>query len=429
MESLLTISILILKVAASSAWNYGGGMNMTTLLDSLLDDYDRRLRPGFGGPPLVVKTDILVRSMGPMSEKDMIYSMDCYFRQFWQDARLAFNATMQGISELSLSSRMLERIWYPDTFFLNGGRSYLHSITSPNKFFRLQSDGNIYFSQRLTIKAHCRMDLESFPMDTQKCPLRVGSFGYSHDDVIYIWRYGNKEAISIYPDVTMSQFDIIGLPANNASKYLKGAVHSILTVFFHMRRHTGYFLIQVYVPCCLLVVLSWVSFWINREATSDRIALGTTTILTMTFLALENRDDLPHVAYYTALDIYVVMCFLFVMASIVQFAAVHYFTKYSTDDREMMSDDSEGELEESYLTTSTTAGGGIFTEGGCNRCLQCLTKWGKCILDKRNRKFNKHVRNALGLNSVSKIDKVSRFLFPAAFIAINIFYWVTYLPS
>lgn len=64
----------------------------------------------------------------------------------------------------------------------------------------------------------------------------------------------------------------------------------------------------------------------------------------MTFLALENRDDLPHVAYYTALDIYVVMCFLFVMASIVQFAAVHYFTKYSTDDREMMSDDSEGEV-------------------------------------------------------------------------------------
>ena len=36
----------------------------------------------------------------------------------------------------------------------------------------------------------------------------------------------------------------------------------------------GYFLINVYVPCSLLVILSWVSFWINREATADRIALG-----------------------------------------------------------------------------------------------------------------------------------------------------------
>jgi hypothetical protein len=31
---------------------------------------------------------------------------------------------------------------------------------------------------------------------------------------------------------------------------------------------------QVYGPCILLVVISWVSFWLNREATSDRISLG-----------------------------------------------------------------------------------------------------------------------------------------------------------
>ena len=49
---------------------------------------------------------------------------------------------------------------------------------------------------------------------------------------------------------------------------------SLLYVKFALRRHTGYFLINIYVPCSLLVVLSWVGFWINREATSDRIALG-----------------------------------------------------------------------------------------------------------------------------------------------------------
>ena len=31
---------------------------------------------------------------------------------------------------------------------------------------------------------------------------------------------------------------------------------------------------QVYVPCTLIVVLSWVGFWLNREATSDRVGLG-----------------------------------------------------------------------------------------------------------------------------------------------------------
>ena len=31
---------------------------------------------------------------------------------------------------------------------------------------------------------------------------------------------------------------------------------------------------KVYLPCALIVVLSWVGFWLNREATSDRVTLG-----------------------------------------------------------------------------------------------------------------------------------------------------------
>lgn len=50
--------------------------------------------------------------------------------------------------------------------------------------------------------------------------------------------------------------------------------YSMLLVSFHLQRHMGNFLIQVYGPCVLLVVLSWVSFWLNREATADRVSLG-----------------------------------------------------------------------------------------------------------------------------------------------------------
>lgn len=48
----------------------------------------------------------------------------------------------------------------------------------------------------------------------------------------------------------------------------------MVQVNFNLIRHTGYFLIQIYFPCALIVILSWVSFWINREATSDRVGLG-----------------------------------------------------------------------------------------------------------------------------------------------------------
>ena len=68
-----------------------------------------------------------------------------------------------------------EKIWKPDTYFHNGLDSYLHTITRPNKLFRISENGDITYSMRLTIKARCPMMLSNFPMDWQSCPLVFGS--------------------------------------------------------------------------------------------------------------------------------------------------------------------------------------------------------------------------------------------------------------
>lgn len=56
--------------------------NISMLLDDLLKSYESSQIPTHGqGVPTLVQTNILIRSMGPVSELDMDYSMDCYFRQ------------------------------------------------------------------------------------------------------------------------------------------------------------------------------------------------------------------------------------------------------------------------------------------------------------------------------------------------------------
>ncbi|ODM96201.1 Gamma-aminobutyric acid receptor subunit alpha-6, partial [Orchesella cincta] len=328
--------------------------NVSELLDNLLRGYDNSVRPDFGGSPLVVEIDIMVRSMGPISEVDMTYSMDMYFRQTWIDTRLSYSAYTKGTLALSIS--MLERIWKPDTYFYNGKQSYLHTITTPNKFVRLYQDGRVLYSSRLTVKASCPMNLEDFPMDTQRCPLKLGSFGYTTRDVLYHWKSNASKPVDIAADMKMSQFDLISTPNGNATDSLKSGQYSCLLVDFHLQRHMGNFLIQVYGPCTLLVVLSWVSFWLNREATADRVSLGVTTVLTMTFLGLEARTDLPKVPYPTALDFFVFLSFAFIFATIIQFAVVHYFTKngsgelYFNDSSSSSSSEDEGETENESRT-------------------------------------------------------------------------------
>jgi len=62
-------------------------------------------------------------------------------------------------------------------------------------------------------------------------------------------------------------------------------------------RRLGYYLIQIYIPSSLIVVLSWISFWLDRNAVPARVALGITTVLTLTTLISNTNASLPKVFY------------------------------------------------------------------------------------------------------------------------------------
>lgn len=139
--------------------------------------------------------------------------------------------------------------------------------------------------------------------------------------------------------MTLSQFDLISMPQRNYTYKRREGEFSVVQVSFNLQRHTGYFLIQVYVPCILIVVLSWVSFWIHREATSDRVGLGITTVLTLSTISLDSRTDLPKVRYATALDWFLLMSFFYCIATLLEFAGVHYFTKVGSGEVPLLADD------------------------------------------------------------------------------------------
>ncbi|OWJ99166.1 GABRA3 [Cervus elaphus hippelaphus] len=119
----------------------------TRILDRLLDGYDNRLRPGLGDAVTEVKTDIYVTSFGPVSDTDMEYTIDVFFRQTWHDERLKFDGPMKI---LPLNNLLASKIWTPDTFFHNGKKSVAHNMTTPNKLLRLVDNGTLLYTMRIS---------------------------------------------------------------------------------------------------------------------------------------------------------------------------------------------------------------------------------------------------------------------------------------
>ncbi|KAK2540873.1 hypothetical protein Q9966_004572, partial [Columba livia] len=302
--------------------------NITRILDKLLDGYDNRLRPGFGGAVTEVKTDIYVTSFGPVSDVEMEYTMDVFFRQTWTDERLKFSGPTEI---LRLNNLMVSKIWTPDTFFRNGKKSIAHNMTTPNKLFRIMQNGTILYTMRLTINADCPMRLVNFPMDGHACPLKFGSYAYPKSEIIYTWKKGPLHSVEVPQESSsLLQYDLIGQTVSSETIKSNTGEYSLQLLYFHLQRKIGYYLIQTYIPCIMTVVLSQVVFWINKESVPARTVAGITTVLTMTTLSISARHSLPKVSYATAMDWFIAVCFAFVFSALIEFAAVNYFTNLQT---------------------------------------------------------------------------------------------------
>ena len=100
-----------------------------------------------------------------------------------------------------------------------------------------------------------------------------------------------------------------------------------LEIRFILNRDIGYFVIQVYVPSTLIVILSWVSFWLNVESSPARVSLGLLTVLTTTTMSAAARASLPRVSYIKAVDVWMILCLLFVFGSFIEYAVVNVLAR------------------------------------------------------------------------------------------------------
>nr|CAH7712472.1 unnamed protein product [Callosobruchus chinensis] len=421
--------------------------------------------------------DLTIASFDAISEVNMDYTITLYLNQYWKDERLAFSNSEEI---LTLSGDFAEKIWVPDTFFANDKNSFLHDVTERNKLVRLSGDGSITYGMRFTTTLACMMDLHYYPLDSQNCTVEIESYGYTVMDVVMYWKSTPVRGVE---EAELPQFTIIGWETNDRKERLATGIYQRLSLSFKLQRNIGYFVFQTYLPSILIVMLSWVSFWINHEATSARVALGITTVLTMTTISTGVRSSLPRISYVKAIDIYLVMCFVFVFAALLEYAAVNYTywgarakkkskksktsediktgAKSNTDQQQQSYMTSEDiiELQDVRMSPIASIRNRNNSSKPGNSCEVDVSKFPPSFRISRTTGYAYNCRMTPGLryrgnkaNSIHKpkmlhaikkgalvlkasmpkikdvniIDKYSRIVFPVAFLMFNLGYWLFY---
>ncbi|KAH0624640.1 hypothetical protein JD844_032305 [Phrynosoma platyrhinos] len=260
-------------------------------------------------------------------------------------------------------------------------------------------------------------------------------------------------------------YQYLYLPALSSS-----GEYTIMRAHFHLKRKIGYFVIQTYLPCIMTVILSQVSFWLNRESVPARTVFGklfqllllllsftgniskchlslqasptilqdeevfqiacVTTVLTMTTLSISARNSLPKVAYATAMDWFIAVCYAFVFSALIEFATVNYFTKrsWAWDGKKALEAAKKKKKERELLAKKAI---NAYNAGRMTPTLNIPKDSTPSVISNVAsipvKPVEKPAESKKTYNSISKIDKMSRIVFPVLFGTFNLVYWATYL--
>jgi cation transporter family protein len=271
--------------------------------------------------------------MGPADQE---YSVQLSLRQEWTDDRLAFGKMRQykdwGLNSITLTEQ--ERIWKPDLFFRNEKEGHFHKIIMPNVLLRIKSEGQVLYSIRISLVLACPMDLKYYPLDKQNCTIEMASYGYLDEDLKFLWK--EQDPVQIAKPLNLPRFTLETYDTAYCTSRTTTGAYSCLRIDLMFKREFSYYLIQIYIPCCMLVIVSWVSFWLDPNAIPARVSLGVTTLLTMATQISGINASLPPVSYTKAIDVWTGVCLTFVFGALLEFALVNYASRSDQHKREML---------------------------------------------------------------------------------------------
>ncbi|CAL8261635.1 unnamed protein product [Lota lota] len=445
----------------------------SNILNRLLLTYDTRIETQQcsyhcvpAGIPVEDRVNIFINSFGSIQETTMDYRVNIFLRQRWNDPRLRLPQDFKSDS-LTVDPGMFKCLWKPDLFFANEKSANFHDVTQDNILLFIFRNGDVLISMRLSVTLSCPLDLTLFPMDTQRCKMQLESFGYTTEDLQFVWQTGDPVQMDA---IALPQFDIKqeDIDYGNCTKFYAGTgYYTCVEVIFTLRRQVGFYMMGVYAPTLLIVVLSWLSFWINPDASAARVPLGILSVLSLSSECTSLASELPKVSYVKAIDIWLIACLLFGFASLVEYAVVQVMlnspTRIQAEKAKMAAKDkAEGKAPAGKNTLNGTGGTPLHAgtlhvvEARCKKVytsksdlrtndfsivgslprdfqLSNFDCYGKPIElfpgAKTHAKTHKRAPppKAVIPSAAKRVDLYARALFPFTFLFFNVVYWSVYL--
>ena len=265
-------------------------------------------RPGKAdGLPTEVSIKAILVDLDEVNGADQSFVANFYLEARWQDNRLAHQEQDSVI-------RSLNEIWHPRLQFLNQQKIWQ---TLPEEV-AITHGGEVLYRQRVWGSFSQPLELQNFPLDRQDFKIILVASSYTPDEVTFVL---NPDGLSgLASEFSQEEWDVLDwrldiTPYSVMEGDLPDASFSFV---FAAERKLGFYIWKIIIPLILIVMMSWIVFWINPEQFTTQIGVSTTSMLTLIAYRFVMAGLLPNISYLTRMDYFILGSTLLVFFALIQ---------------------------------------------------------------------------------------------------------------
>ncbi|MDW8850744.1 hypothetical protein SD960_11615 [Flavobacterium sp. MMLR14_040] len=279
--------------------------------------------------PLVVTVSIHLNKIYDINSVHKTYVIDAYLVVSWQDTSVP--DWIYGNNKTKIiyeNEKFPETILVPSFEFINilGNRDII------NKQLIVNPDKTLIYNERFHGRFTSNMDFHKYPNDKQCFMIQLEAFSMEKKDLVFI----NPQLFpKVLDESYIEEWKILGkkdyvnqMVYNHLSTNKKGEVFSRCNFEIYAQRKLEYYIWKVMLPIGILVVASWLVFWVKDFA--NQLNISFTLMLTMVTFNFYTSSLLPTLPYNTFIELIIISGYIFIFLTLI---AIIFTYAYSKNDK------------------------------------------------------------------------------------------------
>ena len=285
-----------------------------------------------------VTMQIYVDRFHPLDQNAKTWGFDGFVRAWWTDLRLRYrredNATCDSTvaEDFHLTRDETRRIWRPDLYWENAVDIKLPALTmgytdGAGEMMSVSPDGAVFWSRQARFTLTCPMVMKLLPFDSQQCSHTAGLYSQKADHVQLQWKPEAEAIVGWNSGANcLSGWVVTALTQEDEVQSFSSGNYTYAKATLSFTRQPRAFLLNYLMQSVVMVVISWLGFLIDPEATPARVALGIITVMVVlqNYIALSGELPPPDKNDSTWLGWFVMVSFGFNILAFVEQVLVSF---------------------------------------------------------------------------------------------------------